>query len=172
MNLRDFIKKRAFLLKVTAISLVVLTVHISSRNTDSHNDDSHHEFTQLMTPLGLYEIGEDGYYIRAVKNGYDIFRNTPRYAGRFTTKSASDKVNSCSDCHTLKQLSYAWVTSDRYVEKYNRRLMFEEKVMRCYVAEDRMNGYAPSFFDPAIQNIKILSRFMAQGLGLSEGDIE
>ena len=105
---------------------------------------------------------KSGYFSDAVKNGYNIFSDTPRYVPRFVGNDLS-----CIDCHSVEEIGYAFVVMDRYNEKHGRRMSFEEQVMRCYV--ERLDGYVPPFFDPALQDVKIFARFMSIGLALQEG---
>lgn len=112
-------------------------------------------------------FGKDGQFVRAVQNGYNLVSYTYKYAPRFTRKTAGDAVNSCSDCHTMEDLAYSFVNSDRFNASVGRRISFEEQVQRCYAG--RMNGYVPTIYDPAVRDIRILARAVAHHLQLSEG---
>src|SRR5690348_10660150 len=57
----------------------------------------------------LNYFGEDGQFVRAVQNGYNLVFHTYKYASRFTRKVAGDRVNSCSGCHTVDDLAYGFV---------------------------------------------------------------
>jgi len=116
---------------------------------------------------GVGEFGEDGYFTRAVQNGYNLFYFTPEYGGRFTRKSARDAVHSCSGCHKAEDMAYAFVNADRYDTKLGRRVSFEERVMRCYAGS--MDGFVPTLYDPAVRDMRILARAVAHHLQLTEG---
>ena len=115
-------------------------------------------------------FGQDGQFVRAVQNGYNLFFYTYKYAPRFTRKTAGDAVNSCSGCHTVEDLAYGFVNSDRFNAKLGRRISFEEQVQRCYVGP--MDGYVPTIYDPAIRDIRLLARAVAHHLQLSEGALK
>lgn len=115
----------------------------------------------------LDSFGEDSYFVRAAQNGYNLFYFTHRYAWRFTRKTARDAVNSCAACHTPEDMAYAFVNSDRFDPRLGRRLSFEESVMRCYA--EHMDGFVPTLYDPAIRDLRILSRSVAHHLQLGEG---
>jgi hypothetical protein len=116
---------------------------------------------------GIDYFGKDGQFVRAVQNGYNLVEHTWKYAPRFTRKTANDAVNSCSDCHTMEDLAYGLVNSDRYDAKLGHRVSFEEQVQRCYAGS--MEGYVPTIYDPAVRDIRLLARAVAHHLQLSEG---
>jgi hypothetical protein len=118
---------------------------------------------------GIDYYGRDGQFVRAVQNGYNLVTYTYKYAPRFTRKTAADPINSCSGCHTLEDLAYGFVNSDRYNPKAGRRISFEEQVQRCYVGP--MQGYVPTIYDPAVRDIRLLARAVAHHLQLSEGAV-
>ena len=122
---------------------------------------------QFRETYGVDEFGADGYFTRAVKNGYNLFYFTHEYGGRFTRKTAGDKVNSCASCHTAQDLAYGFVNSDRFDAKLGKRMPFEERVMRCYAGP--MEGFVPTLYDPAIRDMRVLARAIAHHLQLSEG---
>nr|WP_246480043.1 hypothetical protein [Motiliproteus sediminis] len=113
------------------------------------------------------EFGDDGYFVRAVQHGYNLFFYTEKYAWRFTRKRAGDGHNSCASCHTVEQLAYAFVNSDREDPALQRRVSFEERVMRCYAGQ--MDGFVPTRYDPAVRDLRILARMVARHLNLGEG---
>jgi hypothetical protein len=115
-------------------------------------------------------FGKDGQFVRAVQNGYNLVNYTYKYAPRFTRKTAADAVNSCSDCHSVKDLAYGFVNSDRFNAKLGRRISFEEQVQRCYAGA--MDGYVPTIYDPAVRDIRLLARAVAHHLQLSEGALK
>jgi len=117
-----------------------------------------------------YEIehfGKDGQFVRAVQNGYNLVFHTHKYASRFTRKTALDRANSCGSCHTAEDLAYAFVNSDRFDPRLGMRVSFEDRVRRCYAGP--MDGFAPTIYDPAVRDIRLLARAVAHHLQLSEG---
>ena len=117
-----------------------------------------------------YEVdyfGKDGQFVRAVQNGYNLVTHTYQYAPRFTRKTAADAINSCSGCHSMEDLAYGFVNSDRYNASLRRRVSFEEQVQQCYAV--RLDGYVPTIYDPAVRDVRLLARAVAHHLQLSEG---
>jgi len=122
---------------------------------------------QFRATYGVDSFGGDGYFIRGVQNGYNLFYFTSQYASRFTRKRAGDAVSACAGCHTAEQLAYAFVNADRFDAALGKRVSFEERVMRCYVGP--MDGFVPTLYDPAIRDLRLLARAVANHLQLSEG---
>ena len=116
---------------------------------------------------GIDHFGEDGQFVRAVQNGYNLFFYTYKYAPRFTRKSAGDQSNSCGACHTAEDLAYSFVNSDRFDPTLGTRLSFDDRVRRCYAGS--VDGFVPTVFDPAVRDIRLLARAVAHHLQLSEG---
>jgi len=116
---------------------------------------------------GVEQFGKDGYFTRATRNGHALFYKTYDSAWRFTRKTATSKNNTCSSCHSPEDLAYAFVNSDRFDEKYEKRISFEESVMRCYIKQ--LDGFAPTIYDPSIRDIRIFSRMVAHRLKMIEG---
>jgi cytochrome c len=112
-------------------------------------------------------FGEDGQFVRAVQNGYNLINYTYKYASRFTRKTAGDRVNSCASCHSPEDLAYGFVNSDRVDPKLGRRISFEDRVRWCYA--NSMDGFVPTIYDPAVRDIRLLARAVAHHLQLSEG---
>jgi len=123
---------------------------------------------QFRGSYGLDEFGGDSYFVRAAQNGYNLFYFTDQYGWRFTRKTARDSVHTCAGCHTVEDLAYAFVNSDRHDAKLDKRISFEEQVMRCYAGP--MEGFVPTLYDPAVRDIRILARAVAHHLQLSEGE--
>jgi len=119
---------------------------------------------------GVERFGTDGYFVRAIRNGHALVNKTYAYAWRFTRKTEASEINSCSACHTPEDLAYAFVNSDRFIPKYNKRVSFEESVMRCYVKN--LDGFIPTIYDPAIRDIRIFARMVAHDLKLVEGAVK
>ena len=115
-------------------------------------------------------FGKDGQFVRAVQNGYHLVSYTTKYAPRFTRRTAGDKVNSCISCHTMEDFAYGFVNSDRFNAKLGKRIGFEEQVQRCYV--EHLDGYVPTIYDPAVRDIRLLSRAIAHHLQLTEGALK
>lgn len=112
-------------------------------------------------------FGNDGQFVRAVQNGYNLFYRTYRYAPRFTRRTAADANNACASCHTAEDLAYGFVNSDRFDPKLGKRLSFEDRVRACYAGP--MNGFVPTVYDPAVRDIRLLARAVAHHLQLGEG---
>lgn len=119
---------------------------------------------------GVDSFGHDGYFVRAVQNGYQLVHHTYKYAWRFTRKGPQDHPNACSDCHSVEALAYAFARGDRFDERAGRRVAFEEHVMRCYARH--LDGFVPTIYDPAVRDIRILARMVAHHLQLGEGALE
>lgn len=115
-------------------------------------------------------FGQDGHFVRAVQNGYNLVYHTHKYASRFTRRSAADKANACAACHTAEDLAYAFVNSDRFDPKIGARISFEDRVRRCYAGA--MDGYVPTIYDPAVRDIRLFARAVAHHLQLGEGDLK
>jgi hypothetical protein len=113
------------------------------------------------------EFGGDGYFVRAVQNGYNVFYFTSKYAWRFTRKTSADRVNACAGCHTPEDMAYSFVNSDRFDPKLGRRVSFEDRIMRCFAGP--MDGFIPTLYDPTVRDLRIFARAVAYHLQLSEG---
>ncbi|MBD5801939.1 hypothetical protein AZOA_13650 [Azoarcus sp. Aa7] len=119
---------------------------------------------------GVDTFGRDGYFVRAIQNGYNLVHHTHKYAWRFTRKGALDHPNACIDCHSAEALAYAFAASDRFDARLGRRVSFEEHVMRCYATH--LDGFVPTTYDPAVRDIRIFARMVAHHLQLGEGALE
>jgi hypothetical protein len=152
----------------TAIVAFVLWAHFGSgvETFRSHVSPSP-GWVPFRATYGLDDFGADGYFVRAAQNGYNLFYFTYEYGWRFTRKTARDATRACSGCHTVEDLAYSFVNSDRFDAKVGRRVSFEERVMRCYAGP--MDGFVPTLYDPAVRDIRILARAVAHHLQLSEG---
>jgi mono/diheme cytochrome c family protein len=122
---------------------------------------------RFRADYGVNYFGEDGQFVRAVQNGYNLVFYTYKYAPRFTRKTAGDRANSCSACHTAEDLAYGFVNSDRFDPKLGKRVSFEDRVRQCYAGP--MDGFAPTIYDPAVRDIRLFARAVAHHLQLSEG---
>jgi len=153
---------------VAAVASFVLWAHFGSgTRTFRSQVSSTPGWQQFRVSYGVDGFGADGYFARAVQNGYNLFYFTPTYGGRFTRKTARDAVHSCAGCHTVEDLAYGLVNSDRFESKLDKRVSFEERVMRCYAGP--MDGFVPTLYDPAVRDIRLLARAVAHHLQLSEG---
>lgn len=114
--------------------------------------------------------GIDGQFVRAVQNGYNLVFYTYKYASRFTRKTAGDAVNSCGSCHTVEDLAYGFVNSDRVDPKSGMRISFEDRVRQCYAYS--LDGFVPTIYDPAVRDIRLLARAVAHHLQLGEGALK
>src|SRR5262245_26239490 len=122
---------------------------------------------EFRAAYNVSDFGEDGHFVRAAQNGYNVFFLTHKYAGRFTRKTAADRTNACASCHTPEDMAYSFVNADRFDAKLGRRLSFEERVMRCFAGP--MEGFVPTLYDPTVRDLRILARVVAHHLQLSEG---
>mgnify|MGYP006295863649 CR=1 FL=1 len=113
--------------------------------------------------------GDDGQFVRAVQNGYNLVFYTYKYAPRFTRKTAGDSVNACGSCHTVEDLAYGFVNSDRVDPVLGVRMSFEDRVRYCYAKS--MNGFVPTIYDPAVRDIRLLARAVAHQMQLGEGQL-
>jgi len=115
-------------------------------------------------------FGRDGYFVRAIQNGYNLVHHTHQYAWRFTRKRGSDHPNACINCHSAESLAYAFAGGDRFDARLGRRISFEEHVQRCYATH--LDGFVPTIYDPAVRDIRIFARMVAHHLQLGEGATE
>lgn len=118
----------------------------------------------------ISHFGDDGQFVRAVQNGYNLVYHTYKYAPRFTRKDANASANACVSCHSVQDLAYAFVNADRFDPKLGKRMSFEDSVRRCYAGS--MNGFVPTIYDPAVRDIRLLARAVAHHLQLGEGAIK
>jgi hypothetical protein len=157
------------MLPVAAIAAFVLWAHFGSGIPVFRSHlSSAPGWQQFRAAYGVDSFGVDGYFTRAVQHGYNLFYFTSDSGRRFTRKTAGDAVNSCASCHKVEDLAYGFVNSDRFDAKLGKRISFEERVMRCYAGP--MNGFVPTVYDPAVRDIRILARAIANHLQLSEGE--
>jgi hypothetical protein len=153
---------------IAAIVGFVLWAHFGSGiQTFRSQVSSAPGWQQFRAAYSLDDFGADSYFVRAAQNGYNLFYFTHEHGWRFTRKTARDAVSACSGCHTIEDLAYAFVNSDRFDAGLGRRISFEERVMRCYAGH--MDGFVPTLYDPAVRDIRIVARAVAYHLQLSEG---
>jgi hypothetical protein len=122
---------------------------------------------QFRASYRVNDFGEDGHFVRAAQNGYNVFFFTHKYAWRFTRKTGSDAMNACASCHTPEDMAYGFVNSDRFDPRLGKRVSFEERVMRCFAGP--MDGFVPTLYDPTVRDLRIFARAVAHHLELSEG---
>ncbi len=145
------------------ISHLYISAHLPGQ-TDPSLDFKWYTFKKKYK---VSEFGKDGYFVRAIQNGHALFYKTWDYAWRFTRRSGASSISSCSDCHKPIDMALAFVNSDRYKSSIGRRVSFEEQVTRCYIKN--LNGFAPTIYDPAIRDIRIMARMVAHYYKMSEG---
>jgi hypothetical protein len=116
---------------------------------------------------GVSYFGDDGQFVRAVQNGYNLVFRTDQYAPRFTRPAAGGAPKACAGCHSVEDLAYSFVNSDRYDARFGRRMSFEDYVRHCYAAS--LEGAVPTIYDPAVRDIRLLARAVAHHLQLGEG---
>lgn len=159
------------LLKIGVIVLFVFWAHLLSGLRVFHSEVAAEPgWNKFRTDYGIKHFGDDGQFVRALQNGYNLVYHTHKYAPRFTRKTAGDSVNACASCHTAEQLAYAFVNSDRFDPKLGQRVSFEDSVRRCYAGP--MAGFVPTVYDPAVRDIRLLARAVAHHLQLGEGAIK
>jgi hypothetical protein len=163
--------RRKTLALVGLLAGFVLCAHLASGNHVFRSEvASEPGWEKFRTAYRINHFGEDGHFVRAVQNGYNLVFHTHKYASRFTRKSAGDRVNACAACHTAEDLAYAFVNSDRVDPKLGRRISFEDRVRWCYAGS--MDGFVPTIYDPAVRDIRLLARAVAHHLQLSEGALQ
>lgn len=159
------------LIKIAVLAGFVLWAHFhSGHSVFRSNVKSAPGWDQFRAAYRIDEFGADSYFTRAAQNGYNLFYYTYQYGGRFTRKTSTDAVNSCAGCHTVEDLAYGFVNSDRFDQRIGRRISFEERVRRCYAGP--MNGFLPTLYDPAVRDLRILARAVAHHLQIGEGAIK
>jgi hypothetical protein len=170
-------KRRAFAFhrrRIGAVALlagIVLFAHLFSRLTVFRSEMAPEPgWEQFRTRYDLDYFGKDGQFVRAVQNGYNLVTYTYKYAPRFTTRTVGDRVRSCVNCHSMEDFAYGFVNADRFNAKLGRRISFEEQVQRCYV--EHLAGHVPTIYDPAVRDIRLLSRAVAHDLQLTEGALK
>lgn len=156
------------LIPAAAIVGFVLWAHLGSHLPVFRSQVSlERGWMQFRAAYRINDFGEDGYFVRAAQNGYNVFYITPKYAWRFTRKTGADRINACASCHTPEDMAYGFVNSDRFDFKIGRRVSFEERIMRCFAGP--MDGFVPSLYDPTVRDLRIFARAVAHHLQLSEG---
>lgn len=122
---------------------------------------------EFARTYGVTDFGQDGHFVRAAQNGYNVFFYTHKYAWRFTRRTESQAQNACASCHTPEDMAYGFVNADRFDARLGKRTSFEEHVMRCLA--ERMDGFVPTLYDPTIRDLRIFARAIAHHLQLGEG---
>jgi len=170
----DGLSRRAGIARVPTLAALAVIIgfllwaHLASGIAVFHSQvPSEPGWEKFRAEDGINHFGEDGQFVRAVQNGYNLFFHTYQYAPRFTRKSAGDRVNSCAACHSAEDLAYSFVNSDRFDPRLGKRLSFEDRVRWCYAAS--VDGFVPTVYDPAVRDIRLMARAVAHHLQLSEG---
>jgi cytochrome c len=153
---------------VVLMAAFVLWAHLGS-GVPVFRSDSPAEpgWDRFRVEYDIDHFGADGQFARAVRNGYNLVHHTDRHASRFTRVAAGAGATTCAGCHSVEDLAYSFVNSDRVDPKSGRRLSFEDRVRWCY--GNSLNGYVPTVYDPAVRDIRLLARAVARHLGLGEG---
>jgi hypothetical protein len=171
VNLADIAPRTKALAVVCVIAGFVLWSHFGSGLATFRSEvAAERGWEKFRVDYGISHFGEDGQFVRAVQNGYNLVFHTYKYAPRFTRKTAADRVNSCASCHTAEDLAYGFVNSDRFDPNLGRRVSFEDRVRWCYAGS--MDGFVPTVYDPAVRDIRLFSRAIAHHLQLSEGAVK
>ena len=158
------------LIAVGVVVGFVLWAHLASGVPTFRSEvSSEPGWDKFVAKYDIGYFGDDGQFVRAVQNGYNLIFYTYKYAPRFTRRTASDRINSCGACHTAEDIAYGFVNSDRFDPKLGMRVSFEERVMRCYAGP--MDGFVPTIYDPAVRDIRLFARAVAHHLQLSEGAV-
>jgi cytochrome c len=153
---------------LAVMAALVLWAHLASGIPVFHSQvPVEPGWEKFRADYGVSYFGDDGQFVRAVQNGYNLFFHTYKYAPRFTRKRAGDPVNSCGSCHTAEDLAYGFVSSDRFDAALGKRLSFEDRVRWCYAVS--VDGFVPTVYDPAVRDIRLMARAVAHHLQLSEG---
>jgi hypothetical protein len=164
------LRQKKMLAALASIVALVLWVHLASGIPVFRSEVSAEPgWEKFRADYQIEYFGVDGQFVRAVQNGYNLVFHTYKYAPRFTRKTGADRVNSCSDCHTVEDYAYGFVNSDRYNARLGRRISFEERVQLCYAVS--MDGFVPTIYDPAVRDIRLLARAVAHHLQLTEGAV-
>lgn len=151
-----------------ALAAFVLWAHLASgRPVFRVHVETAPGWQKFRADYGIDVFGADGYFVRAVQHGYNLFFHTSETGSRFTRASTRDDAKACASCHSVEALAYAFVNSDRFDAKLGKRVSFEERVMRCYAGP--MKGFVPTLYDPAVRDMRILARAVAHHLRLTEG---
>ncbi len=160
--------RKKTLVMVSLIAGFVVWAHLGSGVHVFRSDvGSEPGWAKFRAEYGINHFGEDGQFVRAVQNGYNLVYHTHKYAPRFTRKPVDNRANSCGACHTAEDLAYGFVNSDRVDPKLGKRVSFEDRVRWCYAGS--MDGFVPTIYDPAVRDIRLLARAVAHHLQLSEG---
>ena len=163
--------RKATWIAVAAIAAFVLWAHLGSGLPVFRSQVAAEPgWESFRVRYRVSHFGEDGQFVRAVQNGYNLFFHTHRYASRFTRKVAGDPVDSCAACHSAEALAYGFVNSDRFDPKLGRRMSFEDRVRWCYAGG--MEGFVPTIYDPAVRDIRLFARAVAHHLQLGEGALD
>ena len=109
--------------RVAAVAGFVLFAHLGSGVPAFHADVRPEPgWERFRVAYGVSHFGDDGQFVRAVQNGYNLVFFTGKYASRFSRRTNADTVNACASCHTVEDLAYAFVNSDRHDPRTGERL--------------------------------------------------
>lgn len=152
------------------IFIFIVSSHLTAKERFSATIVMEPDCEELLNnKLKIAEDGFDGYYIRAVKRGCNIFSNPQKHARRYVRADIR-----CKDCHLdlgmkaeTAPLGEAWVQSDKYDPVTGVILSYELRTMQCFI--NSSNGFKPNILDSTIQDLKVYGRYLAYKQGLKEG---
>ncbi len=155
---------------LVGILVFVITGHLSAKEKFSSEVVMESDCENLlMKKLKIQDDGKDGYYIRAVQRGCNIFSNPQKYASRFIRADIR-----CKDCHLglgteseTAPMGHAWVQGDKYDSVTGIILSYEMRTMQCFI--NSSNGFKPNIMDSVMQDLRIYARYLAYKQGLKEG---
>src|SRR2546429_516205 len=98
--------------RVAVVAGFVLFAHLGSGvQAFRANVRAEPGWERFRAEYGISHFGDDGHFVRAVQNGYNLVFFTGKYASRFTRRTSADAVNSCSSCHTVEDLEQEFTAS-------------------------------------------------------------
>lgn len=158
------------ILSLLGILAFIIVSHVTAKQQFSAKIVMEPDCKELLTNrLKIQDDGLDGYYIRAVKRGCNIFSNPQKHASRYVRADIR-----CKDCHLelgmkpeTAPIGQAWVQSDKYDPVTGIILSYELRTMQCFI--NSSNGFKPNILDSTIQDLKIYGRYLAHKQNLREG---
>src|SRR5580765_5770587 len=92
---------RSPLIAAAVIAGFVLWAHLgSNRPVFTSHVSFEPGWKDFRAAYSVDDFGEDGHFVRAAQNGFNVFFLTHKYAGRFTRKLVTDRINACASCHS------------------------------------------------------------------------
>jgi thiosulfate dehydrogenase len=109
-----------------------------------------------------------GQYGQLVRQGWQIFTNTPKYARQFTGNELS-----CSSCHlnagTQANAAPLWGAAPmypRYQDKFKRVVTLQERMQQCFEFSER--GWQPPLDSKEILALSAYAHWTAKGRSIGE----